>query len=123
MLPVCLVSVLPTTHGLNADQLRATEVRVSHVIHNVNFMLSETVWQLLALFTSANQSGGATCLRERQFNGVTVNQRVRCEETMLGSLCLSRTDIYLFTAEHVHGTNKMSHLISTLRLFEMQRIS
>lgn len=63
----------------------------------------------------------ATCLRERQFNGVTVNQRVWCEETMLGSLCLSRTDIYLFTAEHVHGTNKMSHLISTLALFETQK--
>lgn len=54
----CLSVFAPITHGLNVDQLQATEVRVSHVIHNVNFMLSETVWQVLPHFTSANQSAG-----------------------------------------------------------------
>lgn len=59
-LGVCLLS----RDLLNADQLQAREAWVSHVIHNVNFMLSETVWQVLPHFTSGNQSEGQH-VRER----------------------------------------------------------
>lgn len=83
-------------HLLNADQLQAREAWVSHVIHNVNFMLSKTVWQVLPHFTSGNQSEGQH-VRERDNLMVWQLTRERnvvrlCQEA---SVCHGLIFIYL----------------------------
>lgn len=68
------------------------------MIYNINFMLLETVWQVCSLFLHLLTNRKETCQRERQFNGVTVNQRLQCRGDFPRSLCLSWPDIYLFAA-------------------------
>lgn len=85
------------------------------MIHNINFMLLETVWQVFPVFffplLHLLTNREATCQCESQFNGVTVNQRAHCQRRFLPAVSVCHGPIFIYLLQKKLRTNKMSHFI------------
>lgn len=96
------------------------------MIHNINFMLLETVWQVFPVSRHPPSSSSSsflhlltnresTCQCESQFNGVTVNQRAHCRQRFLPAVSVCHGPIFIYLPQKKLRTNKMSHFICARR--------